>query len=750
MAQEVTIKVTAEDLASGKLSEIAGDLDNVGDSVKRQGKESERAGKKSGFLSGKLGDLEVSSIAAGAGITQLAGFLAQGVDEMLRMEQATTRFTFAMRNAGATSGDINRAQVQMKRNFRETAFSIVEQEQAMERLARKTGDADIASENLRLAMDLAAATGEDLSDVSKDLAEALTGDIGALEQLGVLTEESADRLRGMDDSASRAAGALDILRQKVSGASEEIDPQVKSVKQMRSGWRELNGELSSFAMIAAETTLKMVTLNKVTSKNATATQKMATAVGKANQGLGALPQILGEMELIDKDYKNQTDAVLKFQAGIFQMVGAEEAATEVTRIRLGITEEATSAQGKLSAAIKKYGRDSKEAENAARAYNDTLRETNNLSRDQMRINRGFAGLDFPEMPDPDPKPDPDPDPKPEYASKEEIERRKADIAFEAQKNYEKKRRRLEQKRREQELENEEDMREEQLARDLSAIDKRLQADLDAIQKKRDAMNEMASYQDVGRAISQGLSGVGQGASGVSRLLEQATRATQVSMDASEAEKQKAERIRVANERLARQLRLYGQLSGQVGGLSKGVAELASVQWDFSKAGDASLSAVGALSGAGEATAGILGKNTKQQAGIQAAFEAAAAVAAGAMALTNPAMAPQFGAAAAQHAVAAGMYAAVAGGAGEGTSASTAASVSTGASGGGGGGGAPAMEGAGRIEALTEAERMEGQSMTIINDFSGATLLESQPATQNRINDAVERGRQRMVNAGGRG
>lgn len=746
MAEEVTIRISAEDLASGKLGEIAGDMEGLGDATERQGKTSKRAGKESGFLSGKLSDVELSSLAAAAGITQLAGFLAQGVDEMIRMEDASTRFEFAMRNAGASASLMNRTQMQMQSNFQQTAFSIMEQEQALGTIARKTGDAQVANDNLSLAMDLAAATGRDLSDVSKDLAEALTGDINALEQLGVLTEEDTDRLREMEDATDRSAGAMEILAGKVRGASDEIDPQVKSVKQMRSGWRELNGELSKFALTAGESVIKLITLNEVTDENAAATQNMASKVRKAATGLSALVEALGDLDSGGTD--EQSDSVLKLMAGLQGLAGNEERAAELTRIRLGITEEATTAQDKLAAAIRKHGRESKEAEAAAREYNKTLQATNELSRDQQRINEGFADFDFPDPPEPE-EPDPDPGPEPraeeEYASRAELERRKANIAYESQQNLEERKADLRKKWRDRELDREKEQREKQLKNDLAAIDSELQAELDAIEKRRNAVDDLASYEDVGRAISQGLSGVGQGATGVSRLLDQATQANQVAADATDEEKRRAEQIRVTNKRLSRQLTLYGGLADDIGGVSKGVAELAKHQWDFSQAGEASLGALGAVSSAGSAAAGLLAENTKQQAAIEASFNAAAAVAATALGIVNPAMAPQFFSAAAQHGIAAGMYAAVAGGAGGGTSASTAPSA--GAVGGGGSG--SMSSGRDRIEALSRTDRMEGGSTTNIYDFSGATMLESAPATQNRISDAVERGRQRTVSVGGR-
>jgi len=87
-----------------------------------------------------------------------------------------------------------------------------------------------------------------------------------------------------------------------------------------------------------------------------------------------------------------------------------------------------------------------------------------------------------------------------------------------------------------------------------------------------------------------------------------------------------------------------------------------------------------------------------------------------------------------------------------------------ASGGGGGGGAGSGVGSqvaastdqaaresseALAQALADEGFREGGQVTNIYDFSGATMLESAPATQNRIERASERGRQRRVRVGGR-
>jgi hypothetical protein len=155
-------------------------------------------------------------------------------------------------------------------------------------------------------------------------------------------------------------------------------------------------------------------------------------------------------------------------------------------------------------------------------------------------------------------------------------------------------------------------------------------------------------------------------------------------------------------------------------------------------------ALGAAGQAAGSFADELGASAAVQAGIMAVFETAMGFA---TMFTNPAES-------AGHFIAAANFGVIAG-----KKAGQAKESGGGSAGGGRGQGADVRQSADQaaeassrqlVEALSRAERMEGGGQTIIYDFSGATMLESAPATQNRISEATERGRQRTVRAGGRG
>jgi len=191
--------------------------------------------------------------------------------------------------------------------------------------------------------------------------------------------------------------------------------------------------------------------------------------------------------------------------------------------------------------------------------------------------------------------------------------------------------------------------------------------------------------------------------------------------------------------LQEKINAFGDLSDAGGQLGTALSDLASKQWDFSNATDATQAGLEAVSAAGGAAAGLLGDTVKEQAGIKAGFEAAAAAGAWGLALTT--QNPAFYAAAVKHTTAAGMYGAVAGGAGSAGSGASGGGVSGGSS---GGSQAPRMPDMNKavaankkafLEALRESQN-EQRSTTVINDFRGATLLERDPTTNRRARDVL--------------
>ena len=142
----------------------------------------------------------------------------------------------------------------------------------------------------------------------------------------------------------------------------------------------------------------------------------------------------------------------------------------------------------------------------------------------------------------------------------------------------------------------------------------------------------------------------------SKMSEAARAAHELRIKQTEA---RVEAIQRENEALSAQLAIYERIGSQAGSLATSIGEIATAQWDSKEAADAANAALAAGSQILGASLEAAGVGIKEQAKWRAVFEGAAAIAAGAGAITtgNPA----FAGAAIQHGIAAAQFGLIAGG-----------------------------------------------------------------------------------------
>lgn len=202
-------------------------------------------------------------------------------------------------------------------------------------------------------------------------------------------------------------------------------------------------------------------------------------------------------------------------------------------------------------------------------------------------------------------------------------------------------------------------------------------------------------------------------------------AGQASLDKEiEASRAKLEAIEEQNAALQRQYELYGQIGDQSGVLADSIAQLAEKQWDFQDAQSSSIAAGEALISIASLGLEAAGLGVKERAKWMAAFESAAALAAGAAAWSMPAAAGTFGAAAIQHGLAAAQFGAIAAGAIGGASAGASAGAGSAPSFGSGAGATVDIDAEREksVRAFAEALRQEEvQRPTVINVDFGTSV-----------------------------
>ena len=166
---KVTFDADLDGLKKGVKSATA-DVDGFGDTVAKYGKAAAVA-------------FAAAAAAAGAYAIKIG---VEGVKAAIEDEKSQNQLRIALEKAtGATEAQIKATEGQISQMS--LAFGIADDKlrPAMSRLALATGDSTKAQDLLNIAMDVSAATGKPLTDVSNALAKAYEGNTGALGKLGV-------------------------------------------------------------------------------------------------------------------------------------------------------------------------------------------------------------------------------------------------------------------------------------------------------------------------------------------------------------------------------------------------------------------------------------------------------------------------------------------------------------------------------------------------------------------------------------
>lgn len=276
---------------------------------------------------------------------------------------------------------------------------------------------------------------------------------------------------------------------------------------------------------------------------------------------------------------------------------------------------------------------------------------------------------------------------------------------------------------------------------------KLQAEIeqDILEKKRKQAKKQAQIQRSIAAAGQGVQGAAQEAAGLvgergerrrQQLQRRAERAKSRGNQArAKALRAQSKAIQQQNKALRQQIETFGELAKSVGTTGSKLAKVADKGFQSAEGMKAAAGAASAMGDTAASAAGALGASVEAQAGIKAAFETAAGVAATAQALMgNPAAA----ASAAQHFTAAGLFTAIAAGAGQ-TQGGQASASGAGAGAGAGAGGGESAPNAPTIpdpnkmaekqgKAFAEAVAARDGRRKVVNEinFGQSTLVGSTP------------------------
>jgi hypothetical protein len=168
-------------------------------------------------------------LAAGVAAVAYAGKLAvDGVKAAIEDEAAQLRLAASLKNVtGATDAQIAATEDYILKTSLANGVTDDELRPSLDRLVRSTKDVAEAQKLQSLALDIAAATGKSLTQVSESLAKAHDGNFGSLKRLGVSIDENIIKSKDFDAATAVLASTF---QNQASIQADTFDGKMRRLK----------------------------------------------------------------------------------------------------------------------------------------------------------------------------------------------------------------------------------------------------------------------------------------------------------------------------------------------------------------------------------------------------------------------------------------------------------------------------------------------------------------------------------------
>ncbi len=193
-------------------------------------KKLETTGQKAQFA------IQKAALPAAAALAGLAAAAGLAVKAAIEDQQEQDKLALTLRNTvGATDEAIAANEKYIASLARGTTFTDSQMRPALESLVRTTGDVGKAQESLRLAMDISAATGQDLTTVSQALARAHTGNYRALQMLSPMLRDNIKEGESLDqifkELTETFGGSAEAMGETTAGQMTRLKNQVGELQE---------------------------------------------------------------------------------------------------------------------------------------------------------------------------------------------------------------------------------------------------------------------------------------------------------------------------------------------------------------------------------------------------------------------------------------------------------------------------------------------------------------------------------------
>jgi len=155
--------------------------------------------------------------------TVLGTAMGFAVKEAMQSEQANMRLFNAMRNVGmATKENFDALDGLAQKYMKVSGVSDETIKDSMVQLLNLTRDYNVAQKYTKTAMDVSAATGKDLTSVTRALGMAYGGNTGMLKRMGIVIPENIKGMEALDLVTKRYAGSMEAMANTTEGRFKRL------------------------------------------------------------------------------------------------------------------------------------------------------------------------------------------------------------------------------------------------------------------------------------------------------------------------------------------------------------------------------------------------------------------------------------------------------------------------------------------------------------------------------------------------
>jgi len=253
---------------------------------------------------------------------------------------------------------------------------------ALSKLVRATGDVTQAQSLLKLALDISAGSGRDLTSVSTALSRAALGNFTALTRLGIPLDQNAVKAKDLD-------GVLGSLASSFAGAAtknaQTFEGQVTTLKIALGELEETVGNkvlptLGNYATVLVDLTTKS---QGAESSTKTWLGRLGAGIAIVAKNTPALGPLLRTIGLVNDKVKEQADYLKRLNSPTSNVTKNLKGLTVATVDETKATDKSNSAKDKAAAAAKKHAAALAKAKAAAAEFKRQTEEAAQALQDKL-------------------------------------------------------------------------------------------------------------------------------------------------------------------------------------------------------------------------------------------------------------------------------------------------------------------------------------------------------------------------------